>query len=467
MAIDVMDHVGYACNVVLSGTGIIMQNGGVVPPALLQESRVPRFYKEAIAKCGASSSSQLPNTALVYNLMVTSRLPRTVLGNIWSMVNRTLPGQLTRQEFFSCLALIALTQKGQPLSALSTMSSLPIPHLQACAPFTQYLPSPANLHQRGNSSQTVNNLPKATPLSSSAVSLLSDINFSVPVVSNSTKCIQSSTKELYKEVHASQSQPLINSSNPIGEVDIGGNSGLEISAVDVSIKSFNLIFDPDNQIQSDDKQHREDSNLSQNFILPCAISNDAISFNGISSSLLPGSNSPKSGVPEPIKNSDVYAPMKLVSNTMSDKKEECLRVWKRCIEEAHKLFSEADLLLPSSSTAYIAEIVHTDRFERYMKALYEIYDMTVRIRSGRLSKLNECKEALAVIDRIWERLKVFSNNASSQPEVTVSEMVLCSICLSHIPANSLLEFTGSSYHRQCANLWINRIDSLLPKLKSE
>lgn len=48
--------------------------------------------------------------ALVYNLMVTSQLPRDVLGNIWSLVNRTLPGQLSRQEFFECLALIALAQ---------------------------------------------------------------------------------------------------------------------------------------------------------------------------------------------------------------------------------------------------------------------------------------------------------------------------------------------------------------------
>lgn len=89
-----------------------MQNGGVVPPSLLQENRVPRFYKEAIAKCGAPSQSQLPNTALVYNLMITSCLPRAILGNIWSLVNRTMPGQLTRQEFFSCLALIALIQVG-------------------------------------------------------------------------------------------------------------------------------------------------------------------------------------------------------------------------------------------------------------------------------------------------------------------------------------------------------------------
>ncbi|KIH64889.1 hypothetical protein ANCDUO_04791 [Ancylostoma duodenale] len=93
--------------------------GGVVPPALLDESRVPRFYRDAIAACGATQAHMLPHTALVYNLMVTSGLPRPVLSYIWSAVNRTLPGQLTRPEFFSCLALIALAQlpPAQPLSA--------------------------------------------------------------------------------------------------------------------------------------------------------------------------------------------------------------------------------------------------------------------------------------------------------------------------------------------------------------
>uniref|UniRef100_A0A0K0DHI1 EH domain-containing protein n=1 Tax=Angiostrongylus cantonensis TaxID=6313 RepID=A0A0K0DHI1_ANGCA len=117
--------------------------GGVVPPALLDESRVPRFYRDAIAACGATQHSMLPHTALVYNLMVTSGLPRSVLSYIWSAVNRTLPGQLTRPEFFSCLALIALAQKGESLVALSTMSSLPIPFLQPIqVPAEQSLPAP-------------------------------------------------------------------------------------------------------------------------------------------------------------------------------------------------------------------------------------------------------------------------------------------------------------------------------------
>ncbi|KAK5973693.1 EH domain-containing protein, partial [Trichostrongylus colubriformis] len=117
--------------------------GGVVPPVLLDEARVPRFYRDAIAACGATQQHMLPHTALVYNLMVTSGLPRPVLSYIWSAVNRTLPGQLTRPEFFSCLALIALAQKGESLAALSTMSSLPIPFLQSVqVPLTQPLAAP-------------------------------------------------------------------------------------------------------------------------------------------------------------------------------------------------------------------------------------------------------------------------------------------------------------------------------------
>lgn len=81
-----------------------------MPPNLLDERKIPKFYQDAIVLCGANGANQFPNTALVYNLMVTSQLPRQVLGNIWSLVNRTLPGRLTRQEFYACLALIALAQ---------------------------------------------------------------------------------------------------------------------------------------------------------------------------------------------------------------------------------------------------------------------------------------------------------------------------------------------------------------------
>ncbi|PAV89331.1 hypothetical protein WR25_05568 isoform B [Diploscapter pachys] len=131
---QIVDEVMRSGNIPVAGpgkNGMMSGGGGLLPPALLDENRVPKFYKDAISACGATTPNLLPNTALVYNLMVTSGLPRPVLSYIWSAANRTLPGQLTRPEFFSCLALIALAQKGESLAALSTMDSLPIPHFSA------------------------------------------------------------------------------------------------------------------------------------------------------------------------------------------------------------------------------------------------------------------------------------------------------------------------------------------------
>lgn len=73
------------------------------------------FYDRQFSACESCSEKELDVyqcvcLLLVYKLMISSGLPRDVLSNIWSTVNRTLPGELTRPEFFSCLALIALAQ---------------------------------------------------------------------------------------------------------------------------------------------------------------------------------------------------------------------------------------------------------------------------------------------------------------------------------------------------------------------
>ncbi|CAB3401351.1 unnamed protein product [Caenorhabditis bovis] len=132
-------------------SGMLCSGGGLLPPALLNESKVPKFYLDAIAACGATTSSALPNTALVYNLMVSSNLPKDVLSYIWSAVNRTKPGQLTRPEFFSCIALIALAQKGESLAALCAMDSLPIPFLNP----VQAVPASTNATTTASSSSFV------------------------------------------------------------------------------------------------------------------------------------------------------------------------------------------------------------------------------------------------------------------------------------------------------------------------
>lgn len=64
--------------------------------------------------------------------MVGSGLPRSILGNIWSLVNCTFPGQLTRQEFFACLALIALVQVIIILLLKLTDKNFKLFHFFAC-----------------------------------------------------------------------------------------------------------------------------------------------------------------------------------------------------------------------------------------------------------------------------------------------------------------------------------------------
>lgn len=41
---------------------LALNKSGILPPALVQESRVPQFYRDAIAECGAENITKLPDT---------------------------------------------------------------------------------------------------------------------------------------------------------------------------------------------------------------------------------------------------------------------------------------------------------------------------------------------------------------------------------------------------------------------
>lgn len=75
-------------------------------------------------------------------------------------------------------------------------------------------------------------------------------------------------------------------------------------------------------------------------------------------------------------------------------------------------------------------------------------------------------EALQKIQKIWERLKKFAKRRDETNSSALGGEMgkCCGICLTNILEASLLEFSNTAYHKECANLWINRVDSLLPKL---
>lgn len=74
------------------------------------ETALPAVYQQAMSTVCAQPTDPYPNTAAVYNLLLTSGLSKETLGHVWSLVNRTVPGQLTRVEFYMALALIAQIQ---------------------------------------------------------------------------------------------------------------------------------------------------------------------------------------------------------------------------------------------------------------------------------------------------------------------------------------------------------------------
>lgn len=72
------------------------------------------------------------DTNKLYPVLLSVGLPQPTLAQLWSVVNQTIPGQLTRHELNMALALIALLQRGcaKPLEEIYALDSLPIPTIQ-------------------------------------------------------------------------------------------------------------------------------------------------------------------------------------------------------------------------------------------------------------------------------------------------------------------------------------------------
>lgn len=94
-------------------------------PAWLCSQRVPRVYRDLEAMVGIPPASNAVGTAaaqtacpldtrLVYQLLLTSGLPQSVLAALWDQCSRTAPGVLLQHEFYQALALVAICQVRNP-----------------------------------------------------------------------------------------------------------------------------------------------------------------------------------------------------------------------------------------------------------------------------------------------------------------------------------------------------------------
>uniref|UniRef100_A0A8D0L1K4 Synergin gamma n=1 Tax=Sphenodon punctatus TaxID=8508 RepID=A0A8D0L1K4_SPHPU len=101
----------------------------MMPPWIYNDSLVPEPYKKILETTMTPTGI---DTGKIYPILMSSGLPRETLGQIWALANRTTPGKLTKEELYTVLAMIAVTQRGVPAMSpdgLNQFSTAPIPTL--------------------------------------------------------------------------------------------------------------------------------------------------------------------------------------------------------------------------------------------------------------------------------------------------------------------------------------------------
>lgn len=419
--------------------GMMGGGGGVVPPVLLDESRVPRFYRDAIAACGATQQNMLPHTALVYNLMVTSGLPRSVLSYIWSAVNRTLPGQLTRPEFFSCLALIALAQKGESLAALSTMSSLPIPFLQSVqVPAVQ--------------------------------------SMSAPVVNVAKPTVPPQREQYRASSFIPTSLLLGRRNNKKKEVDLIGDVLQSPASTTGQVEGSSLpapIPGPPPGGQPALVATRNPS-ANASAATPTSAVNDlcSIDWSPVAPTQKSSSSTCTSDSSRSDENASTASTFSLSFSTASEINgfaktpaffaEEVLDCWEKVITAAEAIFKTADKLLGQASDSVMKEIAQTERGDGYLRCLNHLFFVVRRVERSAKSELpKKCLDDIAYCTKVWERLCAFIDDLEEEDKAGAEEKP-CAICCQ--PVSRAVYFGGQTYHSECANLWVNDVNSLLPNM---
>ncbi|XP_078080949.1 synergin gamma isoform X3 [Mustelus asterias] len=143
----------------------------MLPPWLFNDSLVPDLYKKVLE---ATLTPSGIDTAKLYPILLSSGLPREMLGQIWAFANRATPGKLTKEELYTVLAMIAMSQRGIPalnLENLNQFPSAPIPTLSG-TPLTL----PTSVPQ-----QPMISVPTGTTVSMSVHTGQSVVGMSLPV----------------------------------------------------------------------------------------------------------------------------------------------------------------------------------------------------------------------------------------------------------------------------------------------
>ncbi|KAL0597114.1 Synergin gamma [Plecturocebus cupreus] len=127
-----------------SGVGVFPSQDPVqprMPPWIYNESLVPDAYKKILETTMTPTGI---DTAKLYPILMSSGLPRETLGQIWALANRTTPGKLTKEELYTVLAMIAVTQRGVPAMSPDALNQFPAAPIPTLSGFSMTLPTPVS-----------------------------------------------------------------------------------------------------------------------------------------------------------------------------------------------------------------------------------------------------------------------------------------------------------------------------------
>ncbi|XP_071574026.1 uncharacterized protein [Temnothorax nylanderi] len=99
-------------------------NSATLPPVY---KMVWEAVREDRVRSNGVQAELLVDTNKVFPLLLTSQLPMEVLGHIWSLANQKYAGQLTEQELYIVLALVAAAQTSYSFNSLDILHLLPFP----------------------------------------------------------------------------------------------------------------------------------------------------------------------------------------------------------------------------------------------------------------------------------------------------------------------------------------------------
>lgn len=75
----------------------------------LDASKFPAMYMEVYSRCAEGKEGYL-STELLFPMLLSSKLPTSVLRDLWTQANRATPGKLNQTELFVLLGLVGLVQ---------------------------------------------------------------------------------------------------------------------------------------------------------------------------------------------------------------------------------------------------------------------------------------------------------------------------------------------------------------------